>query len=105
MGALNPCPPFGCGKTKVAVVTKLLIARAPTPLVSAQVYLLSRGKVKPANKAYSTVRNDYSINFDEACTIEECADADASKMQARLALVPIDQLASFITKKVPCNTL
>jgi hypothetical protein len=31
--------------------------------------------------------------------IEECEDADASKMQARPHFVPIDQLPSFIGKK------
>lgn len=30
-----------------------------------QVYYLSRGKVKPANRAYAGVRNDYTINFDK----------------------------------------
>ena len=29
-----------------------------------QVYYFSKGKVKPANRVYSGVRNDYTINFD-----------------------------------------
>ena len=29
-----------------------------------QVYYISRGKVKPANKAYSSVRNDYQLHLD-----------------------------------------
>ncbi len=32
--------------------------------------------------------------------IEECPDQDTSKMQAKLSIVPIDQLALFIGKKV-----
>ena len=32
--------------------------------------------------------------------IEECPDQDTSKMQAKLSLVPIDQLSLFIGKKV-----
>jgi hypothetical protein len=28
------------------------------------VYYISRGKVKPANKAFAAVRNDYTINLD-----------------------------------------
>lgn len=33
----------------------------------AQVYWISRGKVKPANRTYSTVRNDYTISLDNGC--------------------------------------
>lgn len=36
--------------------------------------------------------------------IEECEDADASKMQARPNFVPIDQLPSFIGKKARTQT-
>ncbi len=32
--------------------------------------------------------------------IEECPDQDTSKMQAKLSIVPIDQLSLFIGKKV-----
>lgn len=32
--------------------------------------------------------------------IEECPDQDISKMQAKLSLVPIEQLSLFIGKKV-----
>ena len=32
-----------------------------------QVYYFSRGKVKPANRNFSTVRNDYTINLDNGC--------------------------------------
>jgi len=33
----------------------------------AQVFWVSRGKVKPANRQYSAVRNDYTINLDNGC--------------------------------------
>ena len=32
--------------------------------------------------------------------VEECPDQDTSKMQAKLSIVPIDQLSLFIGKKV-----
>ena len=32
-----------------------------------QVYYFSKGKVKPANRNFSGVRNDYTINFDREC--------------------------------------
>ena len=34
-----------------------------------QVYYFSRGKVKPANRNFSTVRNDYTINLDNGCAL------------------------------------
>ena len=30
-------------------------------------YYFSKGKVKPANRAYASVRNDYTINLDNGC--------------------------------------
>ena len=36
-------------------------------LEEGKVYLFSKGKVKPANKNYSAVRNDYTISFDSQC--------------------------------------
>lgn len=30
-------------------------------------YYFSKGKVKPANRAYASVRNDYTINLDSGC--------------------------------------
>ncbi len=33
-------------------------------VVTLQVYYVSRGKVKPANKTYSSVRNDYQLHLD-----------------------------------------
>jgi replication factor A1 len=37
-----------------------------------RVYLLSGGKVKTANKQFSSVNNDYELNFDEKATVVEC---------------------------------
>ena len=36
-------------------------------LEEGKVYFFSRGKVKPANKNFSAVRNDYTISFDNQC--------------------------------------
>jgi replication factor A1 len=36
------------------------------------VYVFARGSVKPANKRYSTVRNDYALHFDAAAEVEAC---------------------------------
>ena len=79
--------------------------RAPPapPLPAApQVYLFSRGQVKPANKKYSQVRNDYMLSFDAAAEVEACADmdVDTSGMAARLDFISIDQLPAFVDKMV-----
>ncbi|KAL3141009.1 hypothetical protein ABBQ32_005523 [Trebouxia sp. C0010 RCD-2024] len=68
-------------------------------LEEGKVYYVAKGKVKPANKAYSSVRNDYQLHLDSGSEIEECPDQDTSKMQAKLSIVPIDQLSLFIGKK------
>jgi hypothetical protein len=36
------------------------------------VYYISRGKVKPANKAFAAVRNDYTINLDNGYLLLRC---------------------------------
>jgi len=41
-------------------------------LTEGKVYVFARGSVKPANKKYSSTRNDYCINFDAAAEIESC---------------------------------
>ena len=44
-----------------ATPQQLKLALSP---LDCQVYYISRGKVKPANKAFAAVRNDYTINLD-----------------------------------------
>eukprot|EP00891_Asterochloris_glomerata_P007274 jgi/Astpho2/7274/Aster-01580 len=74
-------------------------------LEQGKVYFFTRGKVKPANKQYAKVRNDYDITMDVSGDIEECEDQDGAKMQAKLQLVPIGQLGKFAGKKVPVDIL
>eukprot|EP00884_Botryococcus_braunii_P019282 jgi/Botrbrau1/6037/Bobra.0042s0022.1 len=68
------------------------------------VYVFKGGKVKPANRAYSSVRNDYAIDFGAGAVIEQ-SDLDASRIQAKLDYVPIDQLVSYIGKKLTVDLL
>ena len=35
-------------------------------------YYISRGKVKPANRNFAAVRNDYTINLDAGCVPASC---------------------------------
>lgn len=40
-----------------------------------QVYIFGRGNVKPADKRYSRVRNDYALHFDPASfELESCGE-------------------------------
>ena len=52
------------GQVPRVSVSQVLLRRAAGGL---QVYYFSKGKVKPANRAYASVRNDYTINLDSGC--------------------------------------
>lgn len=39
---------------------------------ASQVFIFGRGSVKPADKRYSRVRNDYALHFDTASEVELC---------------------------------
>lgn len=70
-------------------------------LEEGKVYIFGRGNVKPADKRYSRVRNDYALHFDTASELESCADdIDTSKMHVKMEFVPIEQLAAFVDKKM-----
>ncbi|PSC74786.1 Replication A 70 kDa DNA-binding subunit isoform A [Micractinium conductrix] len=70
-------------------------------LEEGKVYIFARGNVKPADKRYSRVRNDYALHFDTASELEACSDdIDTSAMHAKLEFVPIDQLAAYADKKM-----
>lgn len=75
-------------------------------LEDGKVYVLSRGAVKPANKRYATVRNDYTLHFDNGADIEAAeGDIDTSRMQAKMEFVPIGHLAAYVDKKMTIDLL
>ncbi|XP_002730881.2 replication protein A 70 kDa DNA-binding subunit-like [Saccoglossus kowalevskii] len=43
-----------------------------------QVYLISRGTLKTANKQYTSIKNDYEMSFTSETVVELCNDAEAS---------------------------
>ena len=43
-------------------------------LQQGQVYLMSRGRIKMANKKFTTIRHPYQIQFDVTAEISEVAD-------------------------------
>ena len=65
-----PCPPL---PTLPPCLDAPLPACLPGCLAHRlQVYILGRGNVKPADKRYSRVRNDYALHFDPACEMDSC---------------------------------
>ena len=81
-----------------ATLWKDAIAKYDSILEVGKVYYVSKGSLRPANKKYSSVNNEYEMSLDGRCEIELCADGDADvdKMQRAYDLCKIDQLARKI---------
>lgn len=56
-------------------INPFLLPKEPPPPRLLQVYLVSGGQVKPANKKFSSVRNDYTLQFDNRAAVEECGES------------------------------
>lgn len=55
---------------------------ATLPPCLLQVYIFGRGNVKPADKRYSRVRNDYALHFDPASfELESCGEEEAKRVE------------------------
>jgi len=89
--------------------------RVHASLHEGRVYYFSRFSVKPSNRAYSAVRNDYELSFDAArggCEVEEAADQQASAEAVALAQracaadpVPVARLPAHVGRKAPVDVL
>jgi len=81
-----------------ATLWKDAIAKYDSILEVGKAYYVSKGSLRPANKKYSSVNNEYEMSLDGRCEIELCADGDADvdKMQRAYDLCKIDQLARKI---------
>lgn len=60
-----------------------------------KVYYISRGALKAADRRYSNTGNLYEMTLNSTATVEECIDADASKMQKAYHFIPIDKLSAY----------
>ncbi|KAF5842842.1 hypothetical protein DUNSADRAFT_4726 [Dunaliella salina] len=70
------------------------------------VYILRKFQVKPANKQYSTVMNDYELHFSDKSVVEEFADQSAAEtMAAGVHIVPIPKLPQFTSRKAPVDVM
>ncbi|GFP81509.1 replication protein a 70 kDa DNA-binding subunit c [Phtheirospermum japonicum] len=56
------------------------------------VYMISRGTLKPAQKAFNHLRNDHEIMLDNTSTVEPCFDDDQSIPQQQFHFRPISDI-------------
>jgi len=71
-----------------------------------RVYVFTHFKVRAANKQYSTVKNDYEIQFDDKTDVCEAADQAAGEaMRAAVDIVPIEALPRHVNKKAAVDVL
>lgn len=70
-----------------------------------KVYYFTNFSVKPANKQYATVRNDYQLNFDSRTEVEEAADQSGINADLVLDLVPFDKLMKHVGRKAPVDVM
>lgn len=107
----SPVPKFivelvdATGKQIQATFWRAQAERYQDLLQENKVYLFSKFQVKPANKAYSSVNNDYEIHFSDRSEVWEAANQDTSAMTAAVSIVPIEQLLKHVTRKAPVDVL
>lgn len=67
-----------------------------------KVYYVSRAGLKPANKTYSSVQNDYQLTFSDRTEVEECKDASAKQLEnvkVKLNVTKIADLPRHLGRK------
>lgn len=89
-----------------ATMWKDAIDRYDGALEVGKVYYVSRGSLRPANRQYSSVNNDYEMSLDGKCEIELCTEAvDVSKMARAYELCAIDHLPQKINGRGSVDVL
>lgn len=64
-----------------------------------KVYFISKCQLKPANKQYSSLKNDYEMTFSNDTVVQPCEDEDDSGIpEIKYDLVPISQVANMEPK-------
>ncbi|XP_054276816.1 replication protein A 70 kDa DNA-binding subunit-like [Macrosteles quadrilineatus] len=58
-----------------------------------KVYLISRCQLKPANKKFTNINNDYEMTFTHDTQVVECVDEDNSIPKVTFNFVPLQKLA------------
>ncbi|XP_039971109.1 replication protein A 70 kDa DNA-binding subunit [Bactrocera neohumeralis] len=60
-----------------------------------RVYYISKCQLKPANKQFTTLKNDYEMTLTGETQIQECEEDDNDIPEIKYDLVPISQLANL----------
>lgn len=60
-----------------------------------KVYLISKCQLKPANKQFSSIKNDYEMTFNNDTVVQECANTDDDIPAVQYSFVPIQQIQSM----------
>lgn len=55
-------------------------------------YYISKGQLKPANKQYSNIPNDYEMTLTNETTIQECTE-DTEVPTVKYDFIPISDIA------------
>lgn len=58
-----------------------------------KVYYISKGQLKPANKQYSNIPNDYEMTLSNDSVIQECKEDLEDVPTVKYDFVPINQIA------------
>lgn len=58
-----------------------------------KVYYISKGQLKPANKQFSNIPNDYEMTLSNETVIQECIDDVGEVPVVKYDFVPISQIA------------
>ncbi|CAM0958302.1 unnamed protein product [Alopecurus aequalis] len=81
-----------------------------------KVYMISRGSLKPANKKFNSLNNDYELNLELSTSIEVCSGDDSSIPRQQFNFRPISEIANMdinamvdllaiVTSVSPCFTI
>eukprot|EP00118_Oscarella_pearsei_P026443 m.309911 g.309911 ORF g.309911 m.309911 type:complete len:619 (+) comp48548_c0_seq1:47-1903(+) len=57
-----------------------------------KVYLISRGQLRPANKRYTSIKNDYELTFSNDTTVELCSDFSGDLPEVQYDIVEIRKI-------------
>lgn len=60
-----------------------------------KVYYISKCQLKPANKQYTTIKNDYEMTFTSDTVVQECMDDAPSIPAIQYEIVPIANIGNM----------
>lgn len=66
---------------------------------------MSKCQLKPANKQFSTLKNDYELTFNSDTIVQECMDDADSIPNIQYSFVSIAELANMDHNTIVGNTM